>query len=31
MLSPGTGLWVLLGWVGVVLVGAAYRVKRSDS
>jgi hypothetical protein len=31
MLSPGTGLWVLLGWVTAVLVGAAYRVKHSDS
>lgn len=31
MLSPGTGLWVVLGWVGAVLVAAAYRVMRSDS
>lgn len=31
VLSPGSGLWVFIGWVAVVLAAAAYRVKRSDS
>ncbi|RAG87686.1 ABC transporter permease [Streptacidiphilus pinicola] len=30
-LSSGTGLWVFVAWVAAALIGAAYRVVRSDS
>ena len=29
-LSPGAGLWVFLGWTALALVGAAYRLVRTD-